>query len=140
MNARVRSTGASAVFDASVFVRATVRLERPAIEWIRRAMQREVVVSVPDLVFPEVGNALRFYVRDATLTLSGALRRVRFVRRIPLEVRGIETLVEPAVGLAVSRGLTVYDACYAVLAEAEGAVLITADNDLATAVTRAELI
>jgi predicted nucleic acid-binding protein len=140
MNARARSTGAYAVFDASVFVRATVRLERPAIEWIRRAMQRDVVVSVPDLVFPEVGNALRLYVRDATLTLSGAMRRVRFVRRIPLEVRGIETLVEPAVGLAVSRGLSVYDACYAVLAEAEGAVLVTADNDLAAAVARAELI
>jgi predicted nucleic acid-binding protein len=140
MNARARSTGAYAVFDASVFVRATVRLERPAIEWVRRAMERHVVVSVPDLVFAEVGNALRLYACTATLTVNGAVRRVRFVRRLPLEVRGIETLVEPAVGFAISRGLTVYDACYAVLAEAEGAVLVTADEDLAAAVTRAELI
>jgi predicted nucleic acid-binding protein len=140
MNARVRSTGASAVFDASVFVRATVRLEKPALEWIRRAMRRDVVVSVPDLVFAEVGNALRLYAETATLTLSGAIRRLRFVRRLPLEVRGFETLVEPAVGLAVSRGLTVYDACYAVLAEAEDAVLVTADRTLAAAVGRAELV
>lgn len=119
MSERVRSTDAYAVFDASVFVRATVRLERPAIEWIRRAMQGDVVVSVPELVFAEVGNALWLYARKATLTLSGAVRRVRFVRRVPLEVRATETLIEPAVGVAVSRGLTVYDACYAVLAEAE---------------------
>jgi predicted nucleic acid-binding protein len=140
MNARARSTGAYAVFDASVFVRATVRLEKPALEWIRGAMQGDVFVSVPDLVFAEVGNALSLYARTATLTLSGAVRRVRFVHRLPLEVRGIETLVEPAVGLAISRGLTVYDACYALLAEAEDAVLVTADARLAAAVPRAVLI
>jgi predicted nucleic acid-binding protein len=140
MSARAKSTGEYAVFDASVFVWATVRLERPAIEWIRRAMQRDVVVSVPDLVFAEIGNALCLYARTEMLTLTGALRRVRFVRRLPLEVRAIETLVEPAAGVAVSRGLSVYDACYAVLAEAEDAVLVTADKGLAAAVSRAELI
>jgi predicted nucleic acid-binding protein len=128
------------VFDASVFVAAAARLETPALEWIRRAMRREVVVAVPDLVFVEVGNALGVYVCNATLTLGGAIRRVAFVRRIPLEIRAIESLVEPAVGLAISRGLTVYDACYAVLAEAEGVVLVTADQRLAAAVSRAELI
>jgi predicted nucleic acid-binding protein len=140
MSGRVRSTGAYAVFDASVFVRATAHLERPALEWIRRAIQGDVVVSVPELVFAEVGNALCLYVRTATLTLSGALGRISLMRRIPLEIRAIETLVGPAVGLAVHRGLSVYDACYAVLAEAEGAVLVTADSRLAAAVPRAELI
>jgi predicted nucleic acid-binding protein len=140
MSERARSTDAYAVFDASVFVVAAARLETPALEWIRRAMRRDVVVSVPDLVFAEVGNALSVYVRTATLTLSGALGRIRVMRRMPLEVRAIETLVEPAVGLAVTRGLTVYDACYAVLSEAEDAVLVTADQRLAAAVQRAELI
>jgi predicted nucleic acid-binding protein len=140
MTARARSTGEYAVFDASVFVRAVARRETPALEWVRRALRREVVVSVPDLVFPEVGNALCLYVRDSKLTLGGALRRVAIVRRLPLEVRGHDALIQPAVGVAISRGLTVYDACYAVLAEAEGAVLVTADRGLAAAVARSELV
>jgi predicted nucleic acid-binding protein len=129
-----------AVFDASVFVRAIVPLESSALGWVRRAIGREVSTSVPDLVFAEVGNALWAHARDATITLDGALQRLAFVLRMPLEVRAIENLVEPAVGVASERGLTVYDACYAVLAEAEDAVLVTADQRLAAAVPRAELI
>jgi predicted nucleic acid-binding protein len=140
MSARVRSTGVYAVYDASVFVRAVVRLETPAVEWLRRALRREVVVTVPDLVFVEVGNALCVYARHATLTLTGALGRAAFVRRLPLEVRGHQALIEPAVGLAISRGISVYDACYAALSEAEDAVLVTADARLAAAVRRAELV
>jgi predicted nucleic acid-binding protein len=44
------------------------------------------------------------------------------------------------VGFALSSELSVYDACYAVLAEAEDAVLVTADRRLAAAVTEAELL
>jgi predicted nucleic acid-binding protein len=140
MNARVRSTGVYAVYDASVFVRAVVRPETPAVEWLRRALRREVVVSVPDIVFAEVGHALCVYVRHATLTLTGALERAAFVRRLPLEVCGHQALIEPAVGVAISRGLTAYDACCAVFAEGEDAVLLTADRRLAAAVSQAELV
>ena len=103
-------------------------------------MRREVSVAVPDLVFAEIGSALGVYVRDSTLTLDGALRRIGLVRRIPLEIRDLQVLAEPAVGFAISQGLSVYDACYAVLAEAEDAVLVTADRRLAAAATRAELV
>lgn len=130
----------SAVFDASVFVRAVVLREASALEWVRRAMGKELSVAVPDLVFAEIGNALGVYVRDSTLTLDGALKRVALIRRIPLEERDLRILVEPAVGFAISRGLSVYDACYAVLAEAEDAVLVTADRRLAAVVNRAELV
>jgi predicted nucleic acid-binding protein len=103
-------------------------------------MRREISVAVPDLVFAEVGNVLSRYTRDATLSLDGALRRVSLVLRIPLEVRELRILIAPAVGVASSRGLSVYDACYAVLAEAQDAVLVTADRRLAAAVARAELV
>lgn len=129
-----------AVFDASVFVRAVVSLDPSALEWVRRAIRQDVSVAVPALVFAEVGNALCAYVRERTITVDGALKRLAFVLRMPLEVREIESLAELAVGAAISRGLTVYDACYAVLAEAENAILVTADGDLAAAVTRAELV
>ncbi len=103
-------------------------------------MAQEISVGVPDLVFAEVGNALCGYARDTKLTLAGAMRRVDFVARMPLDVREHRTLVGAAVGLAFSRGLSVYDACYAVLAEVEDAVLVTADRRLAEAVTRSELV
>lgn len=129
-----------AVFDASVFVRAVVPLEPSALDWVRRSIGQDVSVAVPALVFAEVGSALCSYARDQTITLDGALRRLAFVLRMPLEVREIEGLAEMAVALAISRGLSVYDACYAVLAEAEDAVLVTADRRLAGAVKRAELL
>jgi predicted nucleic acid-binding protein len=129
-----------AVFDASVFVRAVVPLEPSAFEWVRRAIGQEVSVAVPALVFAEVANALCTYAKERTITLDGALKRLAFVLRVPLEVREVESLAELAVGAAISRGLSVYDACYAVLAEAEDAVLVTADRRLAAAVTRAELV
>jgi predicted nucleic acid-binding protein len=140
MSEGARSTAVFAVFDASVFVRTLAERDAAAVEWVRRAMRREVTVAVPDLVFAEIGNALGVYVRDSTLTLDGAVRRVALVRRIPLEVRTLEVIVEAALGVAISRGLSIYDACYAVLAEAEDALLVTADRRLADSVTRAELI
>jgi predicted nucleic acid-binding protein len=42
--------------------------------------------------------------------------------------------------VALERGLSVYDACYAVVTEVEQAVLITADRRLAAAVTSSELV
>jgi predicted nucleic acid-binding protein len=129
-----------AVFDASVFVRAIVPAGASAAEWVRRAIDEEISVAVPDLVFAEVGNALCTYAREKTITLEGALGRLAFVLHMPLEVRAIANLAEAAAAAAITRRLSVYDACYAVLAEAEDAVLVTADERLATAVRRAELV
>jgi predicted nucleic acid-binding protein len=133
-------TGVFAVFDASVFVRTLVERDPTAVEWVGRALRKEVSVAVPDLVFAEIGNALAVYVRGSALTVDGALRRVALVSRIPIDVRPAQALVAPALVLAFARDLSVYDACYAVLAEAEGALLVTADRRLAAAVEQAELV
>jgi predicted nucleic acid-binding protein len=128
-----------AIFDASVFVRALADGEPAAARWLDRALD-EIEVAVPSLVFAEVGNALARYVHAASLTANAALERLDFVVRMPLDVRETRQLASAALTLAVSRRLSVYDACYAVLAEAEDAVLVTADRRLAAAVTRAELV
>ena len=80
------------------------------------------------------------YVRVERLTPKAALHGLDVVLQLPSRVSTSAELAPAALRLAVSRGLTVYDACYAVLAEAEGAVLVTADRRLAAAVTRAELV
>jgi predicted nucleic acid-binding protein len=128
-----------AIFDASVFVRALADRELAAARWVDRALD-DVAVSVPGLVFAEVGNALVGYVRTARLPAKGALERLEFTVRVPRRVIEVGDLAPAAFGLALERGLSVYDACYAVLAEAESAVLVTADRRLAASVTRAELV
>lgn len=128
-----------AIFDASVFVRALADGEPAAADWLGRAVD-DIEVSVPSLVFAEVGNALAGYVRVARLPAEGALDRLDFTVSVPRRVIEVGELAPAALGLAIERGLSVYDACYAVLAEAESAVLVTADRRLAAAVTRAELV
>jgi predicted nucleic acid-binding protein len=95
---------------------------------------------VPDLVFAEIGNALAGYVRAKKLTLQGAREALEFAVRLPRHVLPVGELAAAALVVAVSRGLSVYDACYVVLAEAEDAVLVTADQRLAAAVSRSELL
>ena len=131
--------GLRAIFDASVFVRALVDREPAAEQWIERAVD-EVDATVPSLLFAEVANALALYVRGARLSEKAALSRLEITLRVPRQVVANGTLVSAALGVATTRGLSVYDACYVVLAEAEDAVLVTADRRLAAAVRRAELL
>ena len=129
-----------AVYDASVFVRALVDRETTARRWLERLIAGDTSVAVPDLAFAEISNSLLQYVRHGMLALGGADRRIEFCRGLPLEVHDVRSLARAALGVAERRSLTVYDACYAVLAEAQGAVLVTADRGLSDAVERAELL
>lgn len=129
-----------AVFDASVFVRAIADGRADAREWIGRVARDEVRASVPGLVYYEVADALARYVRAGSISLAGAVTRLQLALDVPVEVRDDPGISIAALGTAVGRGLSVYDAAYAVLAEAEDAVLVTADRDLAAATERAELL
>lgn len=133
-------TESHAVFDASVFVRALVDESPDAVEWVRRAVRGEVSVSVPSLVYFEVANALVLYVRGGGLSVAGAVRRIELARNVPRYVRDDAELAAAALGAAVERGLSAYDAAYAVLAEAENVPLVTADRDLARLTKRAEVL
>jgi predicted nucleic acid-binding protein len=129
-----------AIFDASVAVRALVDEHVAARDWLQRLDSREVEVSVPDLIFAEVGNALAVHVRVSGLGPEGAVARLEFLRRLPFDVRPLEVIAAPALVLALERDLSVYDACYAVLADIEAATLVTADARLARKTAGAELI
>lgn len=129
-----------AVFDASVFVRAAVTREATARAWLRRLIEGEVSVAVPDLVYAEIANALLLHVRHGMLALRGADRSLEFCRSLPLDVHGAGSLVGAALAHAEKHGLSVPDACYAVLATAQGGVLVTADQRLAAAASAADLL
>ena len=94
----------------------------------------------PDLVWPEVGNALRRLVVASVLRRGDAQRALQSLLRLPLSVRATEPLVPVALDAALELKLTLYDALYVVAADAFDATLVTADQRLAEAAARAELI
>lgn len=122
-----------------MFVRGLADGQPAAADWVDRALD-DVAVVVPSLVFVEVGNAFAGYVRRARLSAEEALKRIELTLGLPRRVVEVGDLALPALSLALERGLSVYDACYAVLAEAEDAVLVTADRRLAAAVRQAQLL
>jgi predicted nucleic acid-binding protein len=94
----------------------------------------------PTLLYLEVANALLRAQRSQRLSPPAARALLGAVRRIPARSVAVERLVEEALALATSRGLSVYDACYAALAETVDAPLVTADRRLAAATPNAVLI
>jgi predicted nucleic acid-binding protein len=94
----------------------------------------------PDLVWPEVGNALRRLVAARALRRNEAQDALQSMLMLPLSVRASEPLVPMALDAALELKLTLNDALYLVCADAFDATLVTADRRLAEAAARAELI
>jgi predicted nucleic acid-binding protein len=100
----------------------------------------DVIGHAPELIWAEVASALRLYV--ATNAMSSLLAREALTNlvRLDLESHALRELAAPALERAHQERLSVYDACYLVLADALGATLVTADRRLAKAATEADLI
>jgi predicted nucleic acid-binding protein len=108
--------------------------------WLDSAAEGRLRSTVPDLAYAEVANALAVYVRAGVLEPEQARVRLRDLLDLPLMVIPMRQLAETAFDAALARGLSVYDACYAALAEASGSVLVTADAKLAAAVSWSVLL
>jgi predicted nucleic acid-binding protein len=82
-------------------------------------------VTVPDLFFYELANALRY---NPGLSSEEVIAAVDAIFNLEFDVRSITTeLAAIAVKLAYSWNVTVYDACFLALAQKEKKTLITAD-------------
>ena len=96
-----------------------------ALRLRQRILEGAFPVAVPSLLFYELCNALRlnpkFDAREVKEAATSVLDMGFSIRDVTAE------LLERAVDLAFARGITVYDACFLALAEAEGATLVTAD-------------
>ena len=123
-----------------MIARAALDESERALEWIRAVEDEEVEGIAPDLIWLEIGNAFSGYVRAGTVSREDGSHDVAAALRVPLRTAAIGELALASFAVALDRGLSVYDACYAALAEAEGALLVTADRQLAGAAVRAELI
>lgn len=117
------------VLDVSAVAKWFLREE----ESEEMAALRDLIVSgriralAPEIFLVELANVLRLASGVFPGDVAAALEAVEAVG---VELRGSRDILERAVPMAFERGLTVYDALYAALAEAEGAKLVTYDREL----------
>jgi predicted nucleic acid-binding protein len=118
------------VVDASVVVKwFTSEIERDIALELRQAhISKRVRLVAPDLMMYEVSNALRyntgFNLHDKTQAIEVLFRM--YVRTMPPSA---ETLTQ-ATQLSEKFDISIYDAIYLSMAEAEGFGFVTADKRL----------
>ena len=88
----------------------------------------------PDLLFPEVGNAIWKKVRRGELTAEEGRRLAVDISGIAVQTVSTRGLMIDAHALAVTTGVTVYDAMYLALAVRLKTEMITADDRLSRTV------
>jgi predicted nucleic acid-binding protein len=121
------------VVDASVGIKLFVDEElSEQAEAVFRRLDEENPPRfyVPDLFFIECANILWKYVRRGSYPSETALRDIASLIRLPLQPVSTSALLPEALSLAMERGLSAYDACYARLASSLDSPLITADRGL----------
>jgi predicted nucleic acid-binding protein len=116
------------VVDASVVIKWFV----PEVhgDRARRLLATAHQYLSPDLLFPELGNVIWKKVRRGELTADEGQRLAADISRIAVETVPTRGLMIDAHAVAVTTGLTVYDAMYLALAVRLQTELITADEKL----------
>jgi predicted nucleic acid-binding protein len=117
------------VVDASLVVKWFV----PEVhsEAATRWLEQPHDYVAPDLLFPEVANAVWKKARRGELDAADAHALVRDVSQIAVETVAMRGLVEDAHALAAGADITVYDATYLALAIRMDAQLVTGDDRFA---------
>lgn len=111
-----------------------------ALEWLERVAQRDVRGFCPSLLYAEVANAVLVLHRAGELSAPRSRQVIDAATSAAFESEPVQNLALAAWDVAAARGLSIYDACYVVLAETRDAVLVTADRRLAAATANAVLI
>jgi predicted nucleic acid-binding protein len=121
------------VVDASVVLKWF--LPERWSEEARQLLDEPVGLVAPDLLFAEVGNAMWKRVRMRQLSGPVARRMVADIATIAVRPVAGRLLLKDAMNVAVSAGITVYDAMYLVLAVRLQTHLVTADQRLSAALS-----
>ncbi len=117
------------VLDTSAAIEAV--LGRPLALAIVEHLEHADRVTVPDLYFAEIANALWKYVRAGDLTVDEAQEMLSIGAALPDDVLPAQELATEALATATAFDHPVYDALYAVTARREGAAVCTIDQRLA---------
>ncbi|MBI1845978.1 MAG: type II toxin-antitoxin system VapC family toxin [Candidatus Rokubacteria bacterium] len=125
------------VVDASVGVKWF--LPEPDDERALALLRSEHDLSAPDLMYPEVGNALWKRCRRGDLTLRDVDDAVDRLLAAPIIVHPSSALLPLALTLALRMAQPVYDCLYVAAALAHDGRLVTADRRLLNAFGRGPL-
>lgn len=106
-----------------------------ALKWVKREGDTDLARQVrdqnrilaPDLIWPECANALWTAVRRSALTHDEAELALTALLAYPLRLVASSGLVARAFQLATQLQHSVYDCTYLAAAEANNAILISAD-------------
>jgi predicted nucleic acid-binding protein len=117
------------VVDASVIAKWFLNEpdSKNALEFRDKHISEEILIIVPDLLFIEVLNALRYKGNDEKAL--GEVNSSLWEMQLHIE-RTNPFLLEQAINLSVKHKLSIYDAVYAALAQLHGCQLVTADKEL----------
>ena len=117
------------VVDASLVIKWFV----PEIhsEAARRWLGASHDYVAPDLLFSEAGNAVWKKVRRKELNEHEGRQLVRDLTHVAVETVATRSLLQDALALALTAGITVYDAMYLTLAVRLDTAVITGDDRFA---------
>jgi predicted nucleic acid-binding protein len=125
------------VVDASVGIKLFVEEEysdKAQALFAGLASETIAELHVPDLFYIECANILLKYTRRFGRSLADSQADLADLNGLMLKVTSTGDLMEKALTLAHEKNLSVYDACYAVLAQDLDLPLVTADAPLAQAI------
>ena len=126
------------VVDASLVIKWFI----PEIHSVaaRRWLDASHDYLAPDLLFSEAGNAVWKKVRRRELEETEGRQLVTDLAQIAVETVATRSLVDDAVGLALTAGVTVYDAMYLALAVRLDTAVITGDDRFANKLAEHRLL
>jgi predicted nucleic acid-binding protein len=128
------------VLDASALLRLYLA-DGPLPERLEAVMERGCrgvgVLLVPDLCWLELTSVLSRQISHALLSAEEATDLLAELQRLPLRTMASLELCSTVLQLSQVERISVYDATYLALALRYGAILLTADQQLAGAAGRA---
>ena len=126
------------VVDASIVLKWFLpEVDSPAA---RRLLDGGHQFVAPDLLFPEVGNAVWKRVRRQELTAEEGRRLIGDIADVAVETIATRELITDACAIAMASGQTVYDSMYLALAVRLDTQLITADRRLRDGVSASSVL
>jgi len=120
------------VVDASVLVKVFLPEDGSddATDLIHGADGSETMRAAPDLAYLQCANIFWKHARRGQLSPDDARASLRDLLALPLRIWPHDDIAEPALDLAISLGITAYDASYLALSRLLDVPLVTADSAL----------
>ena len=117
------------IIDASVVVKWFVKEEgtNEALEIRNKHLLNEILLVVPDLIFIEIINALKYKNHDENFLQR--TNKVMFETKFHVEKTN-QIILNKAIELSIKYNLSIYDGLYAALSEVHECELITSDKKL----------